>query len=59
MRRFMAATALSGFVMMLGPGAVTHLGAKPVTVADLLHGAPAGDWRAPNPDDTVYLQLAS
>jgi hypothetical protein len=31
--------------------------AKPVTVADLLAGSPAADWRAPNPDDTLYLEL--
>ncbi len=59
MRRFVAAIALSGILMLQGPGAVTDLGATPVTVADLLHGAPAGDWRAPNPEDTVYLELAS
>jgi cyclophilin family peptidyl-prolyl cis-trans isomerase len=34
-----------------------HLPAKPVTVADLLAGSPAADWRAPNPDDTLYLEL--
>jgi peptidylprolyl isomerase len=33
--------------------------AKPVTVADLLAGAPAADWRVPRPDDTLYLELAS
>jgi peptidylprolyl isomerase len=43
----------------LGLGAATDLDAKPVTVADLLAGAPKSDWRAPNPDDTLYLELAS
>ena len=38
--------------------AASNLDAKPVTVADLLTGSPAGDWRAPNPDDTLYLELA-
>ena len=52
-----AAAALSGLLMMLGLGAVSDLEAKPVTVADLLTGSPAGDWRAPNPDDTLYLEL--
>lgn len=33
------------------------LDAKPVTVADLLAGAPAADWRVPNPEDTLYLEL--
>jgi peptidylprolyl isomerase len=53
-----AGAALGGLLMMLGLGAVSDLGAKPVTVADLLAGSPAGDWRAPNPDDTLYLELA-
>ena len=53
-----AAAALTGLLMMIGLGAVSDLGAKPVTVADLLAGSPAGDWRAPNPDDTLYLELA-
>jgi peptidylprolyl isomerase len=53
-----AAVALSGLLMMLGLSAVSNLDAKPVTVADLLTGSPAGDWRAPNPDDTLYLELA-
>jgi cyclophilin family peptidyl-prolyl cis-trans isomerase len=53
-----AAAALSGLLMVLGLGAVSDLDAKPVTVADLLTGSPAGDWRAPNPDDTLYLELA-
>src|SRR6266849_16288 len=53
-----AAAAALGLLMMLGLGAVSDLDAKPVTVADLLTGSPAGDWRAPNPDDTLYLELA-
>jgi peptidylprolyl isomerase len=53
-----AAGALKGLVMMLGLSAVSNLDAKPVSVADLLTGSPAGDWRATNPDDTLYLELA-
>ena len=53
-----AAAVLTGLLMMIGLGAVSDLGAKPVTVADLLTESPAGDWRAPNPDDTLYLELA-
>jgi peptidylprolyl isomerase len=34
------------------------LEAKPVTVADLLAGAQAAEWRTPNPEDTLYLELA-
>jgi peptidylprolyl isomerase len=32
--------------------------AKPVTVADLLADSPAGDWRVPDPEDTLYMDLA-
>src|SRR6202045_4346542 len=53
-----AAGGLKGLVMMLGLSAVSNLDAKPVSVADLLTGSPAGDWRATNPDDTLYLELA-
>ena len=31
---------------------------KPVTVADLLAGSPAADWRVPDPEDTLYMDLA-
>jgi len=31
---------------------------QPVTVADLLAGSPAEDWRVPDPEDTLYLDLA-
>jgi len=33
--------------------------AKPVTVPDLLANSPAGDWRLPDPDDTLYMELAN
>ena len=31
--------------------------AKPMTVADLLAGSPAQDWRVPDPDSTLYMEL--
>ena len=34
-----------------------HATAKPVTVADLLASSPAQDWRAPDPENTLYMQL--
>jgi peptidylprolyl isomerase len=34
-----------------------HAAAKPVTVADLLSGSPSQDWRAPDPQNTLYMQL--
>ena len=52
-----AAAALAGCLMMLGLGTSPELAAKPVTVADLLAGSPPADWRVPNPDDTLYLEL--
>jgi peptidylprolyl isomerase len=33
--------------------------ARPVTVSDLLANSPAQDWRTPDPDNTLYVQLAS
>ncbi len=53
-----AAAALAAGMMALGPASAPELAAKPVTVADLLAGSPAADWRVPNPDDTLYLELA-
>jgi peptidylprolyl isomerase len=50
-----ATGALAALMMTIG--AATDLDAKPVTVADLLVGSPAADWRAPNPEDTLYLEL--
>lgn len=32
--------------------------AKPVTVADLLAASPAADWRVPDPEDLLYMDLA-
>jgi peptidylprolyl isomerase len=48
-----AAVALAGYLLGLSGGAM----AKPVTVADLLADSPAADWRAPDPEDTLYLEL--
>jgi cyclophilin family peptidyl-prolyl cis-trans isomerase len=53
-----APVVLAAGVMALGLGFAPNLKAKPVTVADLLAGSPAADWRVPNPDDTLYLELA-
>jgi cyclophilin family peptidyl-prolyl cis-trans isomerase len=33
--------------------------AKPLTMADILKASTAADWRSPNPDDLVYLELAT
>lgn len=52
-----ATVAVAGLVMTLGLSAASNLVAKPVTVADLLAKSPAADWRVPDPDDTLYLEL--
>ena len=33
--------------------------AKPVTMAEILKASSPSDWRAPNPDDLVYLELGA
>lgn len=47
-------TRLSGCLLALIAGTAL---ARPVTVADLLENAPSADWRSPDPDNTLYLQL--
>jgi cyclophilin family peptidyl-prolyl cis-trans isomerase len=43
--------------LALGLHAATSAVARPVTVADLLSGSRAEDWRLPDPDNTLYLEL--
>jgi peptidylprolyl isomerase len=50
--------ALVFAVLVLVLGLAGSAAAKPVTVADLLAGSPAEDWRVPDPEDTLYLDLA-
>jgi len=49
-----AGLALAALVLRLAGDAT----AKPVTVADLLADSPAADWRVPDPEDTLYMDLA-
>jgi cyclophilin family peptidyl-prolyl cis-trans isomerase len=49
-----AAAALS---IALGLYASSGAVAKPVTVPELLSGSPAQDWRSPDPDNTLYMEL--
>ena len=49
----LAGLGLSALVLCL----VDAAAAKPVTVDDLLTSSPAGDWRLPDPDDTLYMDL--
>jgi peptidylprolyl isomerase len=50
----LAGLALAAFAL----GLAGEAAAKPVTVADLLAGSPAADWRMPDPEDTLYMDLA-
>jgi cyclophilin family peptidyl-prolyl cis-trans isomerase len=46
-------------LLALASSVSAHAVAKPVTVADLLVNSPVEDWRRADPDNTLYLQLAS
>jgi peptidylprolyl isomerase len=46
-------------LITLGLCAAASAGAKPVTVPDLLASSPAADWRTPDPDNTLYMDLSS
>jgi peptidylprolyl isomerase len=52
----LAGLALAALALTLGLAG--GAAAKPVTVADLLADSPAADWRAPDPEDTLYMDLA-
>jgi cyclophilin family peptidyl-prolyl cis-trans isomerase len=53
------AVLLAGLALAaLALGLAGDAAAKPVTVADLLAGSPAADWRVPDPEDTLYMDLA-
>ena len=48
----------AALLIALGPYAASRAVAKPVTVAELLSGSPAQDWRSPDPDNTLYVSDA-
>jgi peptidylprolyl isomerase len=58
-RRFCAwgVMVVAALLATLAIGEPAH--ARPVTVADLLAGSPAADWRVPDADRTLYLDLKS
>jgi peptidylprolyl isomerase len=43
--------------LALGLTVSATVAAKPVTLADLLSGAPAQDWRVPDPENILYMEL--
>ena len=56
LRRGMASAA-AGLFILSGIFGATSVVAQPVTVSDLLAATHAEDWRTPDPDNTLYLQL--
>ena len=48
---------LTGVLLVLTLGVVATAIGKPVTVDELLVNSPAQDWRSPDPDDTLYLDI--
>ena len=53
-----AAACAAVAVLLLTPAAGAAPAAKPRTSADILAASAAGDWRALDPENTVYLELA-
>jgi peptidylprolyl isomerase len=51
------AAAATAALLALGLHAASRAIAKPVSVAELLSVSSPQDWRTPDPDDTLYLQL--
>lgn len=52
-----AALLIGGFLAALAVQAAHRASANPVQVAELLAGSPAADWRTPDPENTLYLEL--
>jgi peptidylprolyl isomerase len=47
----------AALLIALGLLTASNAGARPVTVTDLLSATHPQDWRAPDPDNTLYLEL--
>jgi hypothetical protein len=47
----------AALLLSLTLAAATTAPGKPVTVDELLVNAPPGDWRSPDPDNTLYLEI--
>lgn len=52
-----AASAVAALVLAFGMLAAASAVARPVTVTDLLAASTPQDWRKPDPENTLYLQL--
>src|ERR1700732_1002715 len=53
----MTQNTAAALLTALGLLAASSAGARPVTVTDLLSATHPQDWRAPDPDNTLYLEL--
>jgi peptidylprolyl isomerase len=51
------ASAVAALLLALGVLGAASTVARPVTVTDLLAASTAQDWRKPDPENTLYLQL--
>lgn len=54
---FLLCAAINVFAQLAQAGEAPK--AKPVAMAELIAAAPAADWRSLNPENTLYLELAS
>jgi peptidylprolyl isomerase len=52
-----AASAVAALLLVLGVLTTASVGARPVSVTDLLAASTPQDWRKPDPENTLYLQL--
>jgi len=50
---------MKGLLLALALSATASALAAPVQVADLLANSPPADWRTPDPDNTLYLEIPS
>jgi len=58
--RHTAISAIAAAVsIIVGLRIADNAGARPVTVSDLLAATSAADWRRPDPDNTLHLELSS
>jgi cyclophilin family peptidyl-prolyl cis-trans isomerase len=55
---FRVRAAVATLLIGVGLSCPRHANANPVTVGELLSGSPAEDWRRPDPENTLYLQLS-
>jgi peptidylprolyl isomerase len=55
----MTTRALRNLACVVALASAASAFAKPVTVAELIANSPPQDWRSPDPDNTLYLEIPS